>query len=426
MLIEFRVTNFRSFRDEQILSMVADKGSEHRETHTLDTGIRNFDRLIASAAIYGPNAAGKTNLLKALQYMKSVVEDSASVGPGSVVNHNPFKFDILTREAPSEFEVTFADSETGSRYQYSFSLNAERVHKERLVEYKARSNLLFERLFIPKKGAYEWHFGKSFKGNRTVWRDATRQNALFLSTAVQLNSAQLLPVFTWFQKRLVPVVGANTFNMGLTLKLLSEPGGKERLLPFVREADFGIADVEVHRETWKPGQTLIQQGLLQQFSLFEAGGPNEEPIASKVLFTHRSPKTDGPIQLDLADESNGTQELFRTAGAWLNVFANGEILLIDEIDSSLHPLLVKFLIDRFHSPKINKCNAQLIFTTHNTSLLNQDIFRRDQIWFVEKNEDLSSTSYPLTDFSPRKDEIIEKWYMRGRYGALPVLTSIDA
>ncbi len=424
MLIEFRVTNFRSFRDVQVLSMVGDKGSEHRETNTFDPGIKGFDRLVATAAIYGANAAGKTNLLKALQFMQSVVVNSATQVATSLAQYTPFKFDMLTRDAPSEFEVTFGDSETGSRYQYGFSLDAERIHKERLVEYRgSRSSLIFDRTYADKnKNEYVWEFGSTFKGNRVIWRDTTRKDALFLSTAVQLNSSQLLPVFNWFQKRLVPIVGASSFNANLTLKLLSQPGGKERLLPFIREADFTVSDIEVQREPLKPENFLMQAGFLFNLPLLDASVPNEPLMAAKVTFSHRP---DDPVQLDLSDESNGTQSLFRTAGAWLNVLANGEVLLVDEIDTSLHPLLVKFLITLFHSPKTNPCKAQLVCTTHNPMLLNQEIFRRDQIWFVERSGDYSSRLYPLTDFSPRKDEVIERWYMRGRYGALPILTPID-
>jgi AAA15 family ATPase/GTPase len=422
MLIEFRVANFRSLRDEQVFSMVADNGKELQETNTFDSGIAKLGRLVASAAIYGPNAAGKTNLLKALQFMQSVVLKSTTAVPTGLT-YTPFKLDLLKRDEPSQFEVTFGDCETGSRYQYSFSLDAERIHHERLIEFKARANLIFERTYLPAKKSYKWDFGKSFRGNRTVWRDATRDNALFLSTAVQLNSTQLLPVFNWFQKRLVAIVGDTTFNAALTLKLLNEPNGKERLLPFMREADFSIADVEVQREPISPQQMVpIQPGLPFTMPLVDLGGPNESPTLAKVSFSHRP---DDPVQIDLTDESSGTQALFRTAGAWLNVFTNGEVLLVDEIDSSLHPLLVRFLVNLFHSRKSNPCRAQLVCTTHDTSLLNQGLFRRDQVWFVEKSEDYASRCYPLSDFSPRKDEIIEKWYMRGRYGALPILTDID-
>ena len=130
------------------------------------------------------------------------------------------------------------------------------------------------------------------------------------------------------------------------------------------------------------------------------------------------------MDLDIAEEFGGTQVLFRTGGAWLNVLKNGEVLLIDEIDTSLHPLLIRFLIDRFHSPITNRQSAQLVFTTHNTSILTKEMFRRDQIWFVEKSQDGASKLYPLSDFSPRKEEDFQRWYMRGRYGALPILEEL--
>lgn len=424
MLIEFRVANFRSIRDEQFLSMVANKGKEHPE-NTFAPGVKRFDRLLASAAIYGPNAAGKTNLLKALQFMQSVVVNSATQVGTSLAEYAPFKFDILTREAPSEFEVTFGDSDSGSTYQYKFSLDGKRIHKERLVQHKSsKASLLFDREYVAKKKAYDWEFGNSFRGNRVTWRENTRDEALFLSTAVQLNSTQLMPVFQWFQKRLVIIAGASTFNANLTLKLLKEPGGKERLLPFIREADFTITDVEAQDEPLRPDPLMFQGNPQFFLPLIQAGNsPSDPPTLAKVSFSHRQ---DDPVQIDLSDESNGTQALFRTAGAWLNVFARGEVLLVDEIDTSLHPLLVRFLIKRFHSSQTNPCKAQLVFATHSTTLLNQDLFRRDQIWFVERGKDYASRCYPLTDFSPRTDEVIEKWYMRGRYGALPILTSLDA
>ena len=372
---------------------------------------------LASSVIYGPNAAGKTNLLKGLQFMQSVVTTSAAATPGAPMAYTPFIFDAKTRGEPSEFEVTFAESDI--RYQYGFSIDAMRVHHEWLIEYRTKSpSRLFERTYNRKTGMYEWSFSSSLKGNRSVWRDATRQNALFLSTAIQLNSTQLLHVFWWFQKRLVTIVGNNAFNAGKTLQLLSAPDGKERVLPFLREADFGISDVEVVNEPLGPNSITVTQGappLLYQAT------PTSPLTIAKVTFSHLSKRSTEPIALDIADEFNGTQVLFRNAGAWLNVFSNGEVLLIDEIDTSLHSLLVMFLVSRFHSSATNPQKSQLVFSTHDTSLLSQELFRRDQIWFVEKNSDNASKLYPLSDFSPRKDEVLERWYMRGRYGALPIL-----
>jgi uncharacterized protein len=419
MLIEFRVANFRSFHREQTISMVAGLQDEHRNTNTFDTTLKGFDRLLSTAVVYGPNAAGKTNLLRALQFMQAMVVSSASA-TSYPVPYTPYKFASNDGPpSPSEFEVTFIQN--GIRYEYGFAMGPERIEQEWLVEYvHARGRTMFERVFEQRKDSYRWKFSSFLRGHRTLWSEATRPDALFLSTAIQLNSEQLRPVFEWFQKRLVVVVGVTTMNPSLTLKLLSEKGGKEKLLPLLREADAGIADIEVKREPIPVGAVVLQ-GASQMIDQ-SPGSPT--PSLVRVTFSHAvGTRGDGKrVDLDFSDESSGAQVLFRTAGAWLNVFRNGEILLIDEIDTSLHSLLARFLIQRFHSRETNPLNAQLIFSTHNTSHLSLKYFRRDQVWFIDKDFDGASRLYPLTDFKPRNDEVLENWYMRGRYGALPMIT----
>lgn len=413
MIIEFRVTNFRSFKDTQIFSMVAGAFSNHTENNTFSPELNGFDeRLLRSAAIYGANASGKTNLLLALQFMQTVVLNSANPTVG--IPYNPFKFSADTRTAPSEFEVTFIQDEI--RYEYGFIIGSTRIEKEWLIEFvHARGRCMFERKYSKRKNEYIWDFGSFLKGQRSVWSKSTRPNALFLSTAIQLNSEQLMPVFSWFQKRLVIIVGATQLNAGLTLDLLKEQDGKEKVLSFMKEADLAITDLEVKREPLPAGAIIFSNNFIEKI-------PGQPDSLVKVTLSHPS---DDPkySSLELFEESKGTQEVFNSAGAWLNVFKNGEILLIDEIESSLHPLLVRFLIQKFHSNKNNERNSQLIFTTHNTLLLDQDLFRRDQIWFVEKDKDGGSKIYPLTDFKPRNDEALGRWYMRGRYGALPIINS---
>jgi AAA15 family ATPase/GTPase len=415
MLIEFQVSNFRSFRTSQTLSMVAASFAEHTGTNTFDSKLRGFGQVLRSAALYGPNAAGKTNLLLALQFMQGMILQSASAGPTTDPPYAPFKLSKATRAAPTEFRITFVQG--GVRYEYGFSNDAKRVRKEWLMEYvHPRGRAIFERTYIDRGEKYQWSFSSFLKGRRSVWSEATRPNALFLSTAAQLNSKQLLPVFEWFQKRLVVIVGASKLNPTLTLQLLDKPNGRRRLMPFIREADLGIADITVTREPLPAGDSvaIIGGGFIEQT-------PNSQVRnLVKITFSHLDDEAK-PVLLGLADESAGTQIFFSTAGAWLNVFANGEIILIDEIDTSLHPLLIKYLISKFHSNSTNPRNAQLVFTTHNTSLLTQEMFRRDQIWFVEKDNNGSTRLYSLTDFKPRSDEVLERWYLRGRYGALPIL-----
>ncbi len=417
MLIEFRVANFRSFRDRQTFSMVADTLRQHMDTNTVDPDLATFPRLLRSAAVYGANAAGKTNLLRAILYMQNFVVRSAVTPAATPHEFTPFMFSSKFRNAPSTFEITFAQN--GSRYEYGFSIDAERVLSEWLVEhFHSRGRELFNRKFDKKRNEYSWKYSSYLKGQRASWSKQTRKNALFLSTAAQLNSAKLLPIFEWFQKRLVVIVGPVSLNESLTLKVLQEPEGKDQILPFLREADFGIADVVVDR------QRLPSQGaIVGARPIMILHGPGASgPHLVKVTFTHTSGDASEQAKLELEDESSGAQVFFRNAGAWLNVLEKGEVFLVDEIDTSLHPLLVRFLVQKFHSAKTNPKNAQLIFNTHDLSFLDQELFRRDQIWFVEKDSDGSSKLYPLTDFTPRNDELLDRWYIRGRYGALPIVS----
>ena len=413
MLIEFSVTNFRSFRERQTLSMVAGRLSEHAETHSFDSGLVGFDRLLATTVLYGPNASGKTNLMRALQTMQQAIVNSATLNLALKDWRMPFKLDATSQVAPTAFEITFVQG--GVRYGYGFEVDDERVVLEWLIEYvNPRGRTLFERAYDPKKKDYDWQFSTFLKGQRTVWKEATRPNALFLSVAVQLNSRQLAPIFQWFSTKLSVIVGPTSLNASLTPRLLERPDGKAKLLSLLQEADFNISDVQVVRHQVAPGAVVMPGAMAVE------QGP-EGMWALRVTFSHS--KLDGgePVALDYSEESHGTQVLFQAAGAWLKVLEEGEVILFDELETSLHPLLIRYLVEQFHSTSTNPRHAQLIFSTHNTSLLDMDLFRRDQIWFVERGRKSASRLYPLTQFKPRQGEALERGYLRGRYGALPVI-----
>ena len=424
MLIGFQVENFRSFKARQVFSMLAGNFTEHLETNTFDSGLKGFDRLLRTAVIYGPNAAGKTNLLRTIRFVQTFVISSAT-SVGAPYPYSPYKLSSATMRKRSEFQISFIQD--GIRYEYGFAMGPTRIEKEWLTEFvhsgaRARGRAMFDRTWDSQKKKYDWKFSSFLKGQRSVWSDSTRPEALFLSTAFQLNSTQLRPVFEWFQKRLVVIVGDVHMNAALTLKMLDEADGKQRLLPFLKEADLGIADLDLTKEPVPPGGAIINKTELMLQPPVAGGAAN----VITVTLSHVSENPKSPVKLDFSDESSGTQILFRTAGAWLNVIANGEVLLFDEIDTNMHPRLLQFLVKKFNSSKTNPKNAQLICTTHNTSLQNQKLFRRDQIWFVEKDRNGASRLYPLTEFRPRNDEVLETWYMRGRYGAQPVLPEGDA
>jgi AAA15 family ATPase/GTPase len=204
MLIEFQVENYRSFRERQVFSMVAGRFPDHRDTNTFDPGLKGFDRILRAAVVYGANAAGKTNLLRAIKFVKDFVVTSASTPVGQY-RYTPFKLASKSRKQPSQFQITFAHN--GTLYEYGFAMGEARIESEWLTEYaptsaRARGRAMFQRQWDAKNEKYEWQFSSFLKGQRSVWSESTRPDALFLSTAIQLNSVQLRPVFEWFQSRL--------------------------------------------------------------------------------------------------------------------------------------------------------------------------------------------------------------------------------
>lgn len=425
MLLEFRFGNFRSYRNAAALSFVASAGKEWQASNTFDSGQGAFPRLLRSGVLYGPNASGKTNLLLALQFVQAFVAGSASsTGPAAStptatkdqrILVPPFLFDKATRDKPSEFEVLFV--EKGVRYQYGFVVDTERVQREWLIAYpQGRPQRWFSREYNPRSKQSTWEIGNKLKGDHHVWRNATRPNALFLSTAIQLNSAQLQPVFHWFQQRLVVVVANSEFNIGLTYGLAGSLEGKNKLMKFVRAVDLGIDDIAVSHHQLPAGIVPVS-GIQIMGRANGAGGPQ----IIRLQTMHKVVGAKELASLELGDESAGTQKFLMSAGALLRVLSEAQVLFVDELDTSFHPLMVQFLVRQFHSDKTNKGNAQLFFTTHDTSLLDADLFRRDQVWFLEKDKTSSSHLYPLTEFSPRVDEALGKGYLKGRYGALPFI-----
>lgn len=418
MLIEFRVQNFRSLRAEQVLSLVASTDKTLLDTHTLSTGLKAAPHLLKSAVVYGANASGKSNLIKALQYMRAVVMESAGLQPGQTFERlQPFKLDATSSSQPTTFEATFLLDQV--RYQYGFTMNAQRIVSEHLWVYKAfKPQRWFERHFDAESGKDVYEFGPGLKGAKNLWEGATRPNALFLSMAVQLNSEALRPVFDWFAHGLVIFNEQSPLSPQFSLQMLKQEAQRRAICEFLRAADISIADIEI----------ATRQAMVHTINFDLATGRREETVSEQsvdeVKFHHTTEQ--GEAVFDLADESGGTRNLLFLSGPILDILDKGLTLVVDELDTSLHTLLVQALVRLFHRPEANTGGAQLIFTTHDTSLLDAyGLFRRDQVWFVEKHPDQSSSLYPLLDFSPRKNEALERGYLQGRYGALPFLRQAD-
>lgn len=416
MLIEFSVANFRSIRDEVRFSLVAGSGKELEETNVATPETLGRTRalpLVRSAALYGPNAGGKSNLIRALADMKRFVMTSSQQLDDIPVT--PFRFSKATVNEPSVFEVLIHCGKV--RYQYGFAASREKVHEEWLFAFpKGRAQTWFHRECNPDTGEHEYQFGDKLTGDKDVWRRATRPNALFLSTAVQLNSKQLQPVFDWFFRKL-NVVGVGGLNRHFSMQWCQDDR-KERILEFLKAADFAISDLQVEEEEFSV-ETIPAEMPAEIRSFLSRELKDKKGLR---LYTAHQSDSGEAVQLELEEESDGTQKMFSFAGPWLDSLEKGNVLIIDELHDNLHPLLVRFLVGLFHSPTTNPNNAQLVFSTHETSILNQDIFRRDQIWFCERDDSQSTRLYPLSEFSPRKGvENLERSYLSGRYGALPLL-----
>lgn len=412
MLVDFRVKNYKSIKDEIVLSLVASSDKTNLDTHTLKTGLKSIPNVNRCAAVYGANASGKSNLLDAMSYMKNVVEKSASIQIDQQFSVQNFRLEKESSEAPTEFEITFLIDKV--RYQYGFSMTQDRIVEEWLLVYKsAKPQLWFSRSWNEESSADEYQIGNYLKGPKEVWKQSTKQNSLFLSTAIQLNSDQLKDVYSWITGNLVFFGTKSEVSPEFTISLLKDNETRAEIIRFLESADLSISDIKVE------GRKTLVQTININPNLSKTDIEAEEKIVDKAKFLHRSEK--GQAEFELHEESFGTQRLFSLAGPILDILKEGKILIFDELDNSLHTLVARKLVETFQSDESNPYGAQLIFTSHDTELLNEGLLRRDQVWFVEKTEFHDSILYPLSDYSPRKTEALERGYLVGRYGAIPFL-----
>lgn len=424
MLIEFKVANFRSIRDEQTFSLVASNSDKALPHCVIDRNLPGLSgvRYLKGAAVYGANASGKSNIMEAIRFLGHFVESSATgVKPGDPTGTTPFKLDQISRTKPSEFEITFVAE--GVRYIFGLSVTPKRVTEEYLVAYpKGAPQRWYNRVFNEESKNYEWAKpSTAFEDDKDL-RKRTRENSLFLSVGPQFDHPQLTPVYDWFRKHL------RFLNLGshpgllptYTASQIMEGERRERLTDLLRTADIGISDVEVEEET------------LETESLFSVLDPaitstlnpdflKQEIKHLRINLAHHAQGCD-PVSLDFdGEESAGTKRFFALIGPWLDILENGYTVFVDEIETSLHPILVRELLMLLLNNRTNTKGAQIVFTTHDPLLLDNTLLRRDQIWFTEKTPTGSTTLYPLTDYKPRKDEALVKGYLAGRYGAVPFI-----
>jgi AAA15 family ATPase/GTPase len=425
MLIELTVENFLSYKEKTTFSMLASSDKEKPENLAKKvaglpkTGTSgNLSRV---SVLYGANASGKSNLFKAFEFLENLVLTSHKKQLGDRIRVKPFRLDRACLNQPSCFSITFIYEEI--RYQYSVSLDENRIYDESLYHWpKSRAVLVFERT-----NTNTFQFPASKKQTEKdrlraeIYEESTLENTAFLSQGAKLKHDIIINVFSWFknQHNYLPPDFSSPFTAHWCLK---DEGFKQAIVNYLQSADISIIALDVVEKPLPESVERILKDMPEEM---------RQELDLKHLeltTTHQGVDKRGktfPVKFDMDEESDGTQQFYKLVGIIHRVLRNGYTLLIDEIDLRLHTLLVQKIVELFTRDESNPNNAQLVFTTHNVELLNQDLFRRDQIWIAEKNRETSATDLfsldEFSDFPVRKDLDLKKAYLQGRFGGIPLL-----
>ncbi len=428
MLLQFSVKNFKTFKDKVTLSLIAsnyDKDTRARENIINDTTF-NF-RALKSAVIYGANASGKSKFLEAIAFMRHFVMNSSKESQkGESIEVDPFRLNKETESEPSEFEIVFVHKD--ELFRYGFEATKEKVVSEWLFHRPKTKEI---ELFYRDGSQFETHERKFTKGSMVVKEGLVRDNALLVSVAAQFNEKSAINVIEWF-KALKFLYGLNEMGyQGFTMSKTESPAQKIKILELLKAADFGIQDIKLQKvdidKLPKGMSNDMREAILRKIKEENAS------FVADVLMIHKKYDSNKQIvdhvefSID-EDESSGTRKFFALIGPILDVIENGYTLVVDELDSKLHPNLVCKIVALFNSKEFNTKNAQLIFNTHDTNLLSSGLFRRDQIWFTNKDRYGEAKLYSLADFKSnevKKNEPFEDNYIRGKYGAIPYLGFFD-
>ena len=399
MLIGFSFRNFASFYDENIFTMIASADTKCRKLNTIKTV---HGELLKSAFIFGANGSGKSNFIYAIEYMKTLVLAELRTQSKMMSDINKFLFSESSGKVPSLFEVEFIFD--GVVYVYNFEILNGEVNKEELYKKTKRKTPVFTRTSPDFK---DISLSKDMDNVKELTQN-TRRDTLFLYWANGGNNEIAMRVYRWFEKMQIFNVKNMYPSVADTVSYMDETNcGKNNVLDLLQKADINIIDLDI--------------GLSEKPDQNKTDTPVKDRLKTKHCLYGENWEKSGIISMPLDFESAGTVKLFEIAGPIIDALESGNVVFIDEIDSRLHPMLVRFLVMLFNSISKNQKNAQLICNTHDILLLEEDI-RRDQIYFTEKDEYGKSFLYSLTDFKGvRKDSKLLKQYLLGMFGATPKL-----
>lgn len=422
MLIEFEIENDCAFAGATSFSMAASTLKERSVAAIRSVNDAADTKVLTSALVLGKNGSGKSTFINAMAFTANFVKKSAL---DSYVDRKlPFAPNRLEGEweaEPTRYRILFSVGVT--IYEFEYSYDRERIIHERLdvADRSTRFRRMYVRDWVSSESRYEYGFGEALTGSRSIWARNTRENALYLSTAAQLNSEDLRESYDWLSSFIQYTAIDGALDEETAIYCLESEENLKKVVRFLESMDVNLADIIIDKESID--QSILHktfapdfiQGLLERL-------PRADHFQNRyrVSFTKRC-KTGADVTWSLNRESTGTKALFALAGPMFRAIERGHCLIIDEINTSLHPLVVHNLVALFSDEKINARRAQLIFTSHDVSVLREGVLRRDQIWVIESNG-YSSELIPISDYSPRKDEAIEKGYLAGRYGGIPVIS----
>ncbi|WP_218162150.1 ATP/GTP-binding protein [Chitinophaga sp. CF118] len=422
MLLEFSVSNYLSFKAKTTLSLAATSIKEHVDSNIFSSERQN---LLKGAVIYGANASGKSNFIKAMSTMKRMVLQSFDQSSADELDITPFLLSTETEKAPSSFEIIFLIDNI--KYRYGFEVDDHNVHAEWLFETQKQTE---KPLFIREKDGIEVMV-KAYPEGKDL-EERTRENALFLAVVDQFNGKIAKRIMKWFNNFITISGLSHEGYKAVTFAMLENKKTQNLLLDFYRKLDMGFDNITISKNPFDskelPGD--LPEGLLKQL-ITDLEGSFRIDIKTIHKKYDAKNKVVGNIEFDMrSQESSGTNKLFNISGPVFDVLNDGGALVVDELDASLHPLLTLAITRLFNSSEFNRNNAQLIFATHDTNLLCYGNYRRDQIYFIEKNQYGASEIYSLVEYKEegktiRKDRSFEKDYIEGRYGAIPFIGNLS-
>ena len=420
MLLQFSVENFLSFKEKNVFSMLPTADKAHGE-NIITSGDA---KAINTAVVYGANASGKSNLFSAMGISIMLLRSSNLRQINEIMPVTPFKFSEDSYKQPSFFEYIFI-AKDNKKYVYGFSVTQEKVIDEYLYKYNSRRpSVIFER-----KNTVEYEFPVTQKKQLEPLTQWNSENKFFISTATMWNAESTKSAFEWLSS-CFDTLSEIQVVQNIALSIFKNDISEKKYIDFTKEllknTDINISDISINMKTINNND--LGFGFLPRLMINNPYANTVEKYEFEIVTDHivKEGNKQKHYKLNLMEESLGTQQLFYFAPLLKTTFEKGSVLLIDELDRSLHPHVVKYLVNMFRDEKINKNGAQLIATTHDTTLLDLDLLRRDQIFFVEKQADTGvSDVFPLADFSVRKSDNIEKAYLIGRYGAVPYIKGED-